>query len=111
MLILTTFQNPFIFLIDIIFLVSISSIVSWYFFFYQKKEIFGGFLGGTIIASFGAVLILLTQSPIRDFVMWLMSPKIGTTQLSRVNIIVATLGAFLALFILEKIGKARSKRE
>jgi hypothetical protein len=105
--VVASFNNPLIFLVDIIFLVTIASITSWYFYYYQKKEIFGNFLGGAIISVSGAVLLLILQKPIRDFIMWLMSPKVGSDQLSRVNIIVASLGAYLAMYLLYKISKKK----
>lgn len=104
-----SFNNPLIFLIDIILLVSIASIASWYFYYYLKKDFFGKFLGGAMAAMAGSVILLLLQKPIRYMIMWLMSPKWGDSQLSRVNLIVASIGALLSLYIFNKINKNKER--
>lgn len=110
-IILANLNNPIIFLVDLIFLISIASIMSWYFYYFRQKEIFGKFLGGTIIAMGGAVLILILQNPIRDVIMWFMSPKMGTMQLSRVNIIAAFLGSYIALYVLIRINRNKERKD
>ncbi len=84
--------------------------VAWYFYFYKKKVIIGGYVGASTIASFGAILLFaFFHKGIRDFIMWLMSPKLGTIQLSNVNLIVIVIGAFLSLYIVEILQKKRSR--
>ncbi|MEM7182248.1 MAG: hypothetical protein AAF518_15140 [Spirochaetota bacterium] len=104
-------NNPVIFLMDIIFLVSIASLISWYFYYYLQKDIFGKFLGGAIIAAAGSVLFVIIQTPIRQIIMWFVSPKLGTMQLSRVNIIAAILGAYLSLYIFNRINRNRTRKD
>ena len=101
---LATTSEPLTILVDIIFIVGISTMVAWYFYFYLKKEIIGGFVG--------AILILASlQTFVRDIIMWLMSPKLGTIQLSNVNLIVIFLGAYLSLFLLIKINYNRGRKD
>ncbi|MCB1140824.1 MAG: hypothetical protein H7A24_07270 [Leptospiraceae bacterium] len=89
-------------LIDIIFLLAISMGMAWYFYFHNRKNIIGGFIGATTIATLGAlILFAFMHNSIRDLFMWLMSPKIGTVQLSNMNLIVVTIGAFLSLYFVD----------
>ena len=104
---------PWKILVDIIFLVGASSLVSWYFYFYLKRDILGKYIGATIIATLGGLLFFTTlQEPIRYLVMWLLSPKIGETkQLSNVNLIAIFLGAYLAMYTVSMINRNRKRKD
>jgi hypothetical protein len=54
---LANVSAPWTLLMDIIFILALSMIVAWYFYFYKKKDIIGGYVGATTIASFGAILL------------------------------------------------------
>lgn len=109
---LATTSEPLSILVDLIFIVGISTMVAWYFYFYLKREIIGGFIGAIVISGLGAILVLATlQTFIRDIIMWLMSPKLGTIQLSNVNLIVIFLGAYLALFLLIKLNYNKKRKD
>lgn len=109
---LATTSEPLTILVDIIFIVGIATVVAWYFYFYLKREVIGGFVGAIIISGFGAILILATlQTFLRDIIMWLMSPKLGTIQLSNVNLIVIFMGAYLSLYLLIKINYNKQRKD
>lgn len=109
---LATVSEPLTILVDIIFIVGISTLVSWYFYFYKKKDILGGFIGAIVIAGLGSLLILATlQTLVREIIMWLMSPKLGTIQLSNVNLIVVFAGAFLSLYILTRLNFNKQRQD
>ncbi len=96
--------SPWTLLIDLFFIVSISMGTAWYFYFYKKYDILGGFLGATTIAGMGALLMFaFLQRIVKDIIMWLMSPKFGSIQISNVNLIVVLMGSFLFLYIVQKI--------
>lgn len=64
-----------------------------------------------LVAFVGALIVVaLLQNIIRDLIMWLMSPKIGSTQLSNVNLIAVFLGAFLALYVMNRINHNKERR-
>lgn len=109
---LATTSEPLTILVDIIFIVGVATMVAWYFYFYLKREVIGGFVGAIVISGLGAILILATlQTFLRDIIMWLMSPKLGTIQLSNVNLIVIFLGAYLSLFLLVKINYNKKRKD
>ena len=75
-------------------------------------NIIGGFVGAIVISGLGAILILATlQTFLRDIIMWLMSPKLGTIQLSNVNLIVIFMGAYLSLYLLIKINYNKQRKD
>jgi len=109
---LATTSEPLTILVDIIFIVGIATLVAWYFYFYLKREIIGGFVGAIVISGLGAILILATlQTFLRDIIMWLMSPKLGTIQLSNINLIVIFMGAYLSLYLLIKINYNKQRKD
>ena len=97
-------SEPWTILIDIIFIVTVASVIAWYFYSKEKRYIIGNFIGAAIIAFTGSIIMYsLFQNIVRDVLMWLMSPKIGTYQLSNVNLIAAFLGAYLAVYIVTQL--------
>lgn len=103
--------SPITLLVDMIFISLLSLGAAWYFYFYQKQNFFGGYIGATVIAMFGSLLVFsLFQKIIADIIKWLMSPKLGALQISNVNLIAVGIGALLSLFIVQKI-QLRKKRE
>jgi uncharacterized membrane protein YeaQ/YmgE (transglycosylase-associated protein family) len=103
---------PWTVLVDIIFFIAVSAVVAWYYYFYLKKDLLGKFWGAILVASIGALIIFaILQNILRDVIMWLMSPKIGSTQLSNVNLIAVFIGAYLALFIMNRINHDRERRD
>ncbi len=113
----TIFSTPILFraaswtiIMDFLFFVGASALVAWYYFFYLRKDLLGGFWGAMLVACVGALIVFaLLQNVIRDVIMWLMSPKIGSTQLSHVNLIAIFLGAFFALYIMNRINHNRER--
>ncbi|MCE9500222.1 MAG: hypothetical protein K8R21_06965 [Leptospira sp.] len=109
---LASARAPWTILVDIIFFIAVSALVAWYFYFYLRKDLLGKFLGATLVAGIGALIIFaLLQEVIRDIIMWLMSPKIGSSQLSNVNLIAVFIGGYLALYLMNKINHNRDRRD
>lgn len=103
--------SPLTLLVDMIFISLLSLGAAWYFYFYQKQNFFGGYVGATMIALLGSlVMFALFQKFIADIIKWLMSPKWGAIQISNVNLIAVGIGALLSLFVVQKI-QLRRKRE
>jgi hypothetical protein len=102
---------PWTTLVDIVFFVGASAIVAWYYYYYLKKDLLGGFWGAVLVSAVGALIVFaLLQTFIRDIIMWLMSPKIGSTQLSNVNLIAIFIGGFLALYVMNRINHNKERR-
>ncbi|MCB1178347.1 MAG: hypothetical protein KDK36_12250 [Leptospiraceae bacterium] len=110
-IILANTSSPWTLLIDLFFIVTISMGSAWYFYFYKKINFLGGFIGATAIAGLGALLVFaFLQRFVRDLIMWLMSPKLGSVQISNVNLIVVFMGAYLFLYLVQKI-QFKKKRD
>ncbi len=100
------------FFFDIFFLAGAGALAAWYFLFYRKRDMFGGFLGSLLIASTGGLLIFAVfQKIVRDIVMWMISPKFGSEQISNLNLIAVIAGAFLSLYLVSRIQPRFRKTE
>ncbi len=88
------------FIIEFLLYAVISYFAAWYYFEYKKKALPGRMLGSWIVAFIGAIIFsLFTGGWFNSVMNWLMNPKFGENILIRVNIITATIGAFLILYI------------
>lgn len=86
---------------------------SYYFYEKRRRELLGGFWGGALIGTLGAVIVhLLTniQGWFIRIVNWLMQPKIGDALIFRVNLITAAVGGFIFVFVLNRINHNRERR-
>lgn len=86
---------------------------AYYYYTHQKKELPGGFWGAAFVAIIGAVLVTMLAGLEAWFirlVSWLMQPKFGDVLLVRVNLITAVIGAFLFVYILNRINQNRTRR-
>ena len=86
---------------------------SYYFYNWKRKDLLGGFWGGTVIGLVGAVLISWVTS--RDawfmrLVSWLMIPKFGDGFQIPVNLIASVLGGLLFVAILNRINHNKDRR-
>lgn len=101
-------------LIGEFFVYAVSGLAAAYYFYYHKqKDLPGGFWVATLIAVIGSVLVVMLtgiDSWFMRIVSWLMTPKFDDVLLVRINIITAVLGAFLFVFILNKINQNRTRR-
>lgn len=99
-------------LVDGFFFLGSSALLAWYFYYYQRKDLLGKFWGALVVASIGSLIVLSTsQMVIYETIMWLMSPKIGNTQLSNLNLIVLFLGGYLALYVMNRINHNKERRD
>ncbi|MCB1165749.1 MAG: hypothetical protein KDK37_02150 [Leptospiraceae bacterium] len=87
---------------------------AYYYYFRLNRDLLGGFWGATLIGTVGAILIGVITSPEVWFsrvIAWLMKPSWGDDiLLTRVNLIAALIGAFLFLYILNRINHDKERR-
>ena len=98
--------------LDLLVYIIIGCIASWVYYFYKHKALIGGFWGGALIGTIGAIVITLL-STIYDwfttFIIWLMIPKINGDFYFRVNLITAIIGGLLFVSILNRINHKRDR--
>ncbi len=87
---------------------------AYYYYHHQKKDLPGGYWGAAVVAIIGAVLVTMLAGQgawFNRLVSWLMNPKFGDILLVRVNLITAVIGAFLFVYILNRINQNRTRRQ
>lgn len=91
----------------------IGAITAYYYHQWKQRDLPGGYWGALIIAIIGAVIInyiLSIRGWFPELINWLMVPKIGYEFRIGVNLIAAIAGAFLFVYILNKINHDRERR-
>lgn len=91
--------------------IAVSAAVSWYFYFFRRYELIGGYIGGVIIAFLGSVIFSrLLDNVFQMVIGWLMNPSYGSLKI-KVNLIATATGAILMIYILIKINHDRIRRD
>ena len=92
----------------------IGAAASWFFYSYRRRDLLGGFWGGLVIGTIGGVIVSLVASSFDQLflrlVSFLMYPKINNKFYFTVNIIAASIGALLFVYILNRINHDRARR-
>ncbi len=91
-------------IIDIIMYMVIGGVLSAFFYYWRKRDLLGGYIGGIIIASLGAILGSF-------FLIYIIDPVIRFLQngayISNVNILSGLIGGYIFLYIFNKINNDR----
>ena len=92
-----------------------AGLVAAYIYYVRKRrDLLGGFWGAAAIGTIGAVLIVKLATIFDHWfyrlVVFLMQPKWSDTTIFRVNLIAAVAGAFIFLYILNRINHDKERR-
>lgn len=93
-------------LIPFAIILGIGIVVSWIFYYIRKRDIFGGFVGGTVIAILGALLGIYTDKFILDYVIKILQYLVYQFN---VNIIAGFIGAYIAVYITNKLNHDKKR--
>ena len=95
-------------ILDILVYVMLGALLSWFFYFFKKKDLLGGFAGGAVVGILGSVLgVLLVSKPIRLGISFLQSGM----KITNVDILAGLIGGYVALFVYNKINHDRTRKE
>ena len=88
---------------------------SYFYFVYKRRDLLGGFWGGAVIGTVGAVIISwLTgiEGWFMTVLTFLMKPTIELWNHSffRVNLIAAVIGSFIFVYIMNRINHDKERR-
>lgn len=96
------------YLIDFLVYLALASAISWFFFFFKRLDLFGGFVGGAVVALIGAILgAFLLQGILSETIKFLQNGL----NISNVNIIAAALGGTVSVMLLSKINNGRQRKD
>ncbi len=96
------------YLIDFLVYLGLGAGISWFFFYFRRLDLFGGFMGAAVIALIGAILgAFLLQKPL-NLVIDALQAGLG---ISNVNIIAALFGGVTSVMLLSKINNGRKRKD
>ncbi|MBX7058237.1 MAG: hypothetical protein K1X75_09225 [Leptospirales bacterium] len=99
--------------VDVAVFAAVSGAAAWYYYIYRRRDLIGGFWAAAAVAFIGGVVISVLagiNSWFIHLVDWLMLPKFEEIFLFRVNLITAAAGAFLFVYVLNRINHDRERR-
>ena len=95
-------------ILDILVYVILGALLSWFFYFFKKKDLLGGFAGGAVVGILGSVLgVLIVSKPLREVIKFLQTGM----EITNVDILAGLTGGYLALFVYNKINHDRTRKE
>ncbi|MDH5656535.1 MAG: hypothetical protein OEZ34_11535 [Spirochaetia bacterium] len=100
-------------LLDLVIYILAGVSASYFYYFRKKRDLLFGFWGGVAVGTIGAIMISMIaalEGWFIEVVTWLMKPKFGNDLIFRVNLIAAVFGAFLFLYILNRINHDKERR-
>ncbi|HRP68418.1 MAG TPA: hypothetical protein PLY93_02710 [Turneriella sp.] len=96
------------YVLDLLVYVVLGAVLSWFFYYLKRLDIFGGFLGGALVAVIGAILgAFLLQVPLK----FLIDALQNGFYISNVNVIAALIGGVASLWLLSKINNGRKRKD
>ncbi len=102
-------QSFFMKILAIIIYLGLGAIVSWIYYYVKKRDLFGGFIGGLVVGVIGALIggfildRLLLDIAIR--VLRFLAIDAG------VNIITGLIGAYAAVYIMNRLNHDRERKK
>jgi len=96
------------YLIDFLVYLALAAAISWFFFFFRRLDLFGGFVGGAIVALIGSILgAFVFGRYLSEIIKFLQNGL----NISNVNIIAALLGGTVSVIMLSKINNGRRRKD
>lgn len=91
-------------IISLVILIGLGGLVSAIFYFMKKKDLFGGFIGGLVVGVIGAIIGALLIDKLSDVIAYL-------TEGAGINVIAGFFGAYIAVFIMNKLNHDKDRKK
>ena len=96
-------------LIAIAIYIGLGAIVSWIYFFFKKRDLFGGYIGGLAVGFIGALIGgFILDRLLLDITKKVLEFLVYDTG---VNIIAGFIGAYIAVYIMNRLGHDKERRK
>jgi len=96
------------YIVDSIVYLILGAGVSWFYFYFKRLDLIGGFIGGFIVALIGGILgTFILQKPLNVVIDFLQNGL----KFSNVNLIAAIIGAVLAIWLFSQLNQGRIRKE
>jgi hypothetical protein len=95
------------YLIDFLVYIGLGAAISWFFFYFKRLDLFGGFIGAAAVALIGSILGAFLLQKTLNVVIDALQSGLG----SNVNIIAALIGGVTSVLLLSKINNGRKRKD
>ncbi|MBN1501458.1 MAG: hypothetical protein JW982_14955 [Spirochaetes bacterium] len=96
-------------MVPLISLVFLGAFMSWIYYYLKKRDLFGGFIGGMVVGVIGAIVgAFLIDKVYTDYIAGFLN---FLNNLAGINIMAGLLGAFLAVFIMNKLNHDKERKK
>jgi uncharacterized membrane protein YeaQ/YmgE (transglycosylase-associated protein family) len=96
------------YLIDFLVYLALAAAISWFFFYFKRLDLFGGFLGATVVALIGSILGAFVFGRLLSEIIKFLQNGFN---ISNVNVIAAVLGGTVSVILLSKINNGRQRKD
>jgi uncharacterized membrane protein YeaQ/YmgE (transglycosylase-associated protein family) len=103
-------EDFLLFLVGLLLILGIGAVMAWVYYSLMKRDLFGGFVGGMVVAVIGALIgAYLLDSLLLVYVEKLL--KFLVYNPARVDIIAGFLGAWAALYIMNRLNHDKTRKK
>jgi len=98
------------FLAGLIIILGIGAIMSWVYYSFMRRDLFGGFVGGMVVAVVGALIgVYLLDPLLQVYIEKLL--KFLVYNRSNIDIIAGFLGAWIALYVMNRLNHDKTRKK
>jgi uncharacterized membrane protein YeaQ/YmgE (transglycosylase-associated protein family) len=94
-------------LVEIVVVLAIGAFVSFIFYSLKRRELFGGYIGGMVIGVIGALI----GGFVLNHITLVIIDFLARNKYVNVNVISGFIGAYFALFIMNKLNHNRERKK
>jgi uncharacterized membrane protein YeaQ/YmgE (transglycosylase-associated protein family) len=88
---------------------AIGALLSWVFYYFKRKDLFGGYIGGLVVGVIGALIGgFILDKLFLDLAIKVLSFLVYNTG---VNIIAGIIGAYIAVYIMNRLGHNKERKK
>jgi uncharacterized membrane protein YeaQ/YmgE (transglycosylase-associated protein family) len=96
------------YLIDFLVYLALAASISWFFFFFKRFDLIGGFIGGAVVGLIGSILGGFILQPVLPEIIKFLQNGFN---ISNVNVINAAIGGIASVMLLSKINNGRKRKD
>ena len=90
-------------------IIGLGALASWIFFYFKKRDLFGGFIGGMVVGVIGALIgAFIIDKLLLDITVRVLKFLVYDLQ---IDIIAGFLGAFCAVYIMNKLNHDKTRKK
>ncbi len=96
-------------LLAILIYLALGASVSWIFYYFKRRDLFGGYIGGLVVGVVGALIGgFILDKLFLEITIKVLNFLVYTTG---VNIIAGLIGGYIAVYIMNRLGHNKERKK